>query len=571
MKVKIKENISLLNAKYEYVNGENIFTLKITDKYKWLILPVKIIPVKIAGSEIKYNLHPLLVFYDGDTGGVDHNYDIRAMDGRREFAPYEMMGGKYMPFIQLTDPYYLWRYDQYDGIPGVTTGWAGGLTASGSLRRGEGYNTNAFNYVTSREILGLRRSLALQGVTTDDVKYIYLNWTEDYRDIGGFGFGTMTGPADTVNIINTGGVTFEQPRGLISEDNQGRTVRQNLTELAFTIAKIFDGGTGTDGVYFQGLRHYFPNCKFGVYNWPPWAYYFSDGTNNASVSNINDKINFFADAWIKGLSGAIDSFDMWMPSFYCALNSREMNRLRSIQGISACNKINEMLEASGKSKKLIVPFVWPFWYTIATGEPYADAIYNGLQYRYTPPNTVMSDEDMSYQQLEPIVAGGGNGATVWQGTSYLKLQILGRATNGLYEDVAPQANWRKWMFKHPGGTTAGVNQWSSKTMWRQAISAHYNYTRGVCLGITGNRWWWATASKTTTPGPAEQYTPPEWLPLGLSLSPYGNKVKYYNGSGDAGATSSYETQKIVEYILEDAKIRAINNFKTLWEEKYPPA
>ena len=176
MKVKIKENISLLNAKYEYINGENIFTLKITDKYKWLILPVKIIPVKIAGSEI----FPLLIFYDGDTGGVDYNYDIRAMDGKREFAPYEMMGGKFMPFIQLSYPYYIWRYDQYDGIPGVTTGWAGGLTASSSLRLGEGYNTNAFNYVTSREILGLRRALALQGVTTNDVKYIYLNWFEDY-------------------------------------------------------------------------------------------------------------------------------------------------------------------------------------------------------------------------------------------------------------------------------------------------------------------------------------------------------------------------------------------------------
>jgi len=524
----------------------------------------------------EYSYIDSLIFYDGSTGGITQIYDIRQMSGggRAPVAAYEAMGAKYMPYVQNIDPYYLWYYDKIDGIPGLTTGWKGGLTANGSLRFGEGYNTNAFNYVTSREIDNIVRLLVLQGVTASKTEYIYINWFEDHRDVGHFGFGVMTGPTDSVDIISTtvdnNGITFQQPQALISQDNQGRTVRQNFTELAYTIAKIFDGGTGTDGVYFHGLRHYFPKCKFGVYNWPVWGYYFQDGSgnvlgNNVSVANIQSKIDFYADAWIKGMSGAIDSFDMWMPSFYSSLNSPDMNRIRVIQGVSACVKINELLSAAGKPKKLIIPFVSVFYNTIATGNPYSRQTYE-TEYYYTPPWTIQTDANINYEQLQPIMNGGGNGIAIWQNTATNRWIVAGRITNGQNEDTAPQPEWRKWMFNHPGGTTAGINQWSDKTMLRQAISAQYNYLKGVCLGATGNRWWWATASQNTFAGPVEQYTPSEWLPLGLSLAPYGNKVAYYNGTADRGATSSFETQQIIDYVLEDAKVRMIQTAKSLWSK-----
>jgi len=40
MKIKIREWSNLAIPKYEYTGNKNIFTLKITDKYKWLTLPV---------------------------------------------------------------------------------------------------------------------------------------------------------------------------------------------------------------------------------------------------------------------------------------------------------------------------------------------------------------------------------------------------------------------------------------------------------------------------------------------------------------------------------------------------
>lgn len=47
MKIKIREWSNLAIPKYEYTGNKNIFTLKITDKYKWLTLPVKITPIKV--------------------------------------------------------------------------------------------------------------------------------------------------------------------------------------------------------------------------------------------------------------------------------------------------------------------------------------------------------------------------------------------------------------------------------------------------------------------------------------------------------------------------------------------
>jgi len=565
MKIKVREIINSIIPKYVYTGTKNVFNLNITDRFKYLILPVRIVAPVVSGPNTNF-----LLFYDGGTGPWPWNYDIRVMPGRNDVAAFNALGAQRMPFTQLSDPYYLWVED---GLPGQTTGWTN-TTPAGSLRYGEDYDTSAFNFVTTREINGLVRALVLQGVTASDTKYIYINWFEGQRDIGHYGFGTMTGPSDAVDLVtfDSGTSYVEQPRGVISQNNQGKTQKQNFTELSNTIAKVFDGGTGTDGVYFQGLRYYFPNCKFGVYNWPTWNYYFSDGLNNLNITNgdLQNRINFYADAFVNGMSAALNSFDMLMPSFYSALNSPYWNRVRNIQGMSLCVAINNKLTQQGKPTKKIIPFVWPQYDTIATGTPYQDISYAGTpyDYDYIPPFTIMTNDDMSYEALDPIVSEGGDGATVWLGGAYRTLQIMGRAVDGQYEDAAPQADFRKWPFLHPGGSTAGINQWSDKSLYRQAISAHYNYTRGVCLGITGNRWWWASAGTTTAPSAAETYTPPEWLPLGISLAPYGNKVAYTNGTSVTGATSSDATLNIIREVLEDSKYRMLTEFIDLWNTKY---
>jgi hypothetical protein len=560
MKIKVREIINTIIPKYVYTGRKNIFNLNITDRFKYLILPVRII---VPPTVLNNNF---LLFYDGGTGPWPWNDDIRNMPGRNEVAAFNALGAQRMPFTQLSDPYYLWKTD---GLPGQTTGWTNNQP-TGSLRYGEGYDTSAFNYVTTREMNGLVRSLVLQGITASDTRYIYINWFEDHRDIGNFGFGVMTGPSDSVDLITFDGTNYiEQPRAVISQNNQGKTNRQNFTELSNTIAKIISGGTGTDGVPFNGLKYYFPKCKFGVYNWPTWNYYFHDSLNNATITNqeLQNRIDFYANAFINGMSGALDSLDMFMPSFYCSLNSPDMNRLRSIQGVSMCVAINKKLTQQGKTTKKIIPFVTPLYNTIATGSPYSRQSYE-TEYYYTPPSTVMLDQETNYQQLDPIVSGGGDGATVWISGAYLTLQIMGRVTDGQYEDKAPQASSRKWPFLHPGGSTAGINQWSEKSMLRQAISAQYNYIKGVCLGITGNRWWWASAGTTTARSTAETYTPLEWLPLGISLSPYGNKVAYSNGTSVTGATSSDATLNIVREVLEDSKYRMLTEFIDLWNTKY---
>jgi hypothetical protein len=559
MKLKIREIINSIVPKYVYTGSKSIFTLKLITTLKYLTLPVRITPPLIKNN-------PYLVFYDGGTGPYPGDYDIRNMAGRNEVAAFNALNAMRMPFVTLSDPYYLWITD---GSSGQTTGWSA-TTPTSSLRYAEGYDTSAFNYVTTREINGLVRSLVLQGITANDTRYIYINWTEDHRDIGNFGFGSMTGPSNSIDLITFDGTNYiEQPRALISENNQGKTNSQNFTELSNTIAKILIGGTGTDGVYFRGLKYYFPKCKFGVYNWPVWNYYFHDGKNNASITQqqLQDRINFYTNAFVNGMSGAIDALDMFMPSFYCSLNSPDMNRLRSTQGVALCVAINNKLIQQGKSAKKIIPFVTPLYNTISTDTPYSRQSYE-TEYYYTPPSTVMLDQEMNYQQLDPIVSGGADGATIWLGSAHVTLQVMGRVTNGGSEDTAPQASSRKWPYLHPNGTTLGINQWSEKSMLRQAISAQYNYIKGVCLGITGNRWWWASAGTTTARSAAETYTPLEWLPLGISLSPYGNKVAYSNGTSVTGATSSNATLNIVREVLEDSKYRMLTEFIDLWNTKY---
>lgn len=516
---------------------------------------------------IPYRRQPLL-FYDGILEWP-FSYDSRNMTGRKDNTSWNALGAQRMPFMSTIDPYFLRVYDSYDGIPGLTTGWTS-TTPENSLRYNEGYDISAFNFVTTREVNGLVRTLVLQGVTATDTKYIYINWFEDHRDLGNFGFVSMTGPTDNIDTVTINGVQMEQPRGLISENGTGKTNRENFAELGRTIAKLFNGGTGTDGVTFNGLRYYFPKCKFGVYSWPMWNYYFKDGQNIASVTGaeLSNRMEFAANAFVNGISGSIDALDMLMPDFYCVLNSAYMNRLRCQQGINFCKRINEKLKELGKSPKLIIPFISPVFWTIGTGGPYQASVSGGITYQYIPPLTVLLNEDMNYQEIDPIVTEGGDGATIWLSASYAAVQIMGRTMDGTDEDSTPQPDWRKWPFLHPGGTTFGINQWTYKSMYRQAISAHYNYTKGVCLGVTGNRWWWNSASPNTTPSAAETHTPSEWLPLGTSLAPYGNKRAFSAGPYDPGAISNPGTITVIDEVLEDAKERMINEFVTVWRNKY---
>lgn len=510
-----------------------------------------------------------IVFYDGISGTYPIINSSLTAD-RTQDPDLNILGSEFMPYMQIADPYWLW-YNNGNPAPGLSTGWTSFNLPSASLRFGEGYDTGAFNYVTKREIDGLVKSLILQGLTKTSSNYIYLNWTEDQRDLGHFGFGSMTGPDNTTDLISFDGETYvKQSRALISENaTLSRTYKQNFAELCGTFGKIFLGGTGTDGITFRGLKYYFPNCKFGIYNWPMWGYYFSGGQYDVVFippNELTNRTNLVADAFIEGMGNNIDAIDMFMPSLYSVLNSAEYNKARNTQAINLCTTINNKLKLLGKSNKLIIPFVCPLYLTDHTGDGY-NTNKTSL-FSYIPPYTIQLDNDMQYEQIEPTITGGGHGASIWINAPYTSVGALGRITNGTLEDTAPQPDWLKWPFLHPGGTTAGINQWSTKSMLRQAVSAHYNYTKGVCLGVTGNRWWWATASKTTTPSSAETFTPTEWLPLGTSFAPYGNKVAYSSNPSDAGATTiNAASINIVKQVYEDTKSRMIKVYNNIVKSK----
>ena len=57
MKIKIRETLNTIVPKYVYTGRKNIFNLNITDKFKYLILPVR-----ITSPTTKYN-KDFLLFY----------------------------------------------------------------------------------------------------------------------------------------------------------------------------------------------------------------------------------------------------------------------------------------------------------------------------------------------------------------------------------------------------------------------------------------------------------------------------------------------------------------------------
>ena len=490
MKVKVQEISQIVVPKY--VTNGNILTLKVSDKFKNLILPVKITPPFIS----KLNF---LLFYDGITG--DGSYTV--VEGRKQSAEFNSLGAKFMPFLQLSDSYYL--------DPTRTTGWTAG---------------SPYYYVTSKEIPFLVQSLVQQGLTASSDAYVYINWWEDERDF--ILYGGYTGPV-------------------------GQTAAAEHALLSKTMASIIVGGTGSDGSTFFGLKHYFPNVKWGYYNQPKWPYYFGNDVYPANIwyqekiGGITAILNHAADVFLSA-TDLVNAIDMLMPDVYSAINSQKLNRKRTEQAVSLCKIINNKLVQQGKTPKLIIPFISPIYLTEQTGTPYTINNYEPVfpNDQYTPPDTIMLDDDMLYEQIDPLVYSKSDGATIWVGAAYRAKQILGRGITGMDEDVPwGTQSWRL-------GPTAGVTSpWSYKSTSRQAISAYYNYINGVCMGITGNRWWWRAGPETET------YTPIEWLPLSTN--------KAYPATG---CTSGITATHIVETILEDTKRRTINNFIQSWKNYY---
>jgi hypothetical protein len=551
-------------------------------------------------------LNNLLMFYDGGTG--DFNWSSKRSDmkgsGRKRVQAWDDLGARLMPFFGSVDSLFLAR--ENPPIPSQAStyknklGWTNtGVTSSN--RVAEGFNTSAFNYITKWEIDGIIEVLKLQGLTTTSEEYVYFNWTEDYRDFPLFP--GMTGPSDNIHKYEIGGTEAEcallpggewsispgaktptckipMPRAIIAESNSmsgAKTEKQNHRDSSIMMGKLFSDqvSTGTDGSTFFGVKHYFPNCKFGIYNWPTWNYYFPSGTGydtlSGSPNQIDNSMNVAAEAYIS-MTETIDATDMLMPSLYSTLNIPSWNRLRSIQAVEFCNIINAKLVAQGKPKKLIIPFVSSIYNTIGTGGPYHDKKFTGTNAKksqdYIPPFTIMTDNDIKYEQIDPLILTGADGATNWIASHYRALQTAGRDVKGRSEDTTPQSSYRKWpFFSGPNGTPIGdeqlpgygsTNLWSDKSMLRQAVSAHVNYTNDVNMGVTGNRWWY----KET---PAQQiFTPAEWKLAGGLCFNHAIPAGWNRTDFIPGATSTAETYNLVEGVYLDSIERTINVFVNSW-------
>ena len=509
MKVKIRETVNSIIPKYIYSGNKNIFSLKIANQFKYLTLPIKIIPIQINRA------FALLISYDGTTG--DFSYAVE--EGRRADPVIEASTqADYMFYLQLSDPYY---YKGQVVTPGNYTGigWTAGTP---------------FYYVRKTEVDYMVEVMKLQGATSTTKGYCYINWTEDNREF--ILFNGYTGPPGVLS-----GVT--------------RTVQDHRL-LSQTMAKYLVGGTGIDGVSFEGLKHYFPGLSFGFYNIPPWSYQ-SDKMWISPVAEIEEAIDFASDV-VLSATELVDAVDMWMPSAYSGTNSRDFNKIRTEQAVKLCVAINNKLQAQGKPKKQIIPFVTPFYNTIATCTPYTNTqnystapssyaqVVHGIttmRFYYLPPFTVMSNEDLRYEAYDPIINNGGDGATIWLGQAYKYKQIRGRTGTNLIEDIPVGT-----IYDCRKGITGATADYTEKTMYRQAISAYWNYVNGVCMGITGYRWWYNELPGSTL------YTPVEWTPLG--------QVQPAGSAGISGVTTS----AFVESFLRDTIIRNINTFTTAWNE-----
>lgn len=461
MKLKIRENfykIFFSDGASTNPDGStadsvyNKLVVKTTPKYTILPLDVFFRSTVLKNSNF-------LLFYDGTTGG---SYSDRVLDD---------LGARFMPYVQLTD-----------------AGWTAGTP---------------FYTVTTKGITGMVKKFIERGLTYSSKGYAYINWSEDNREF--ILFDGHTGPPGYVN-------------------GTYRTVADHRL-LQQTMATYLVGGTGSDGNTCFGLKHYFPGVSFGFYNIPPW--WRSDTMWNGNAAQVDASISFAANV-VAGCTALMDAVDILMPSLYSSVGSRVMSMVRAEQATKLCTRINDRLILAGKAPKKIIPWATVMYNTIATNDPYTEITYypngnsyyavnyrdiwllgDGVQFKYTPPYTVMSNTDIDYETFTPIIQNGAHGVVMWSPIyEWLNWATTSTDTDKVISGpYVSDSGVRGWGAGYKRGVTGATAVWSEKDLLRQAFSANLNYTQGVCMGITGNRWWWQEISGSTA------YTPTEWYPL----------------------------------------------------------
>lgn len=462
----------------------------------------------------------MLLFYDGITGSTMNSDGTflynNTQDGRLPSGALDALGARFMVSLSLTDPYFM-----SGSIANI--GWTSG---------------SPFDYITSKEIPYFVQSLVNQGVTTSSTdRYCYINWTEDSREF--MLFRGYTGPSGPTEISN---------HKLLSQ----------------TMAKILIGGTGSDGSTFFGLKHYFPGIKWGFYAEPPWPIYFGSGSlKDTRPENIWAATDAERTAYIDHAANVfisdpelMDALDMLMPSCYSTHNAPEINVEHNKQNIRLCNAINDKWIAQNptKLKKLIIPFISPIWFTEASSTRYCIGDAFGTRgvnsdalppRKYVPPHTIGTQSDIRYEAIEPILKEGADGALLWMSTAYRARQIVGRPAFTSEDTIL--GGYGVTSSCAGGGPTM---PWSQKTCARQALNTYKHYIEGICMGITGTRWWWATEASGST-----QFTPTVWLPLNT------NKA-----DGAVGSTTGMTGFNMVVEVLEGLKRDTLITFKTVWDE-----
>lgn len=559
MKIKILEHNFSSAPKFKYFGVRSILEIDIKDKLKFITLPVG---VGAVNNPWDLNYVPsiasdLLIFHDG-APGVPIGYYSYAPE-----LPYQGhidRGSQYMYTLQIGDPYYAYR-EKY-GVYDVSYGWTAGTP---------------FDWFTEKQIWGWKEKLEKLGATPETKGYAYINWTEDHRDM--LQFEGWKGPGEGMKPGEAGKV-------YVSSGTQIRSLEE-YDRFQKAVAKHFIGGTASDtGEFVHGLRHYFPGISFGIYNSPRW-WMNGDEMVYGDKGMVEDRIDSTAEKIVNHAPDFLDAVQMLMPDIYSIVNSAVTIRCRSAQGTMLAKKINEKLIARGKQPKQIIAFITPFSWTDHTGGPYWTSKYTvnsnsfvskkynvfKVNWNYEPPYTRLLSEDLAYRMIEPAIEEGADGAIIWMGQSYRLKQIAGRTLYcnpspiPCYEDEVlsgpvlnpngtpklDAAGNLQWTSSWRKGITMQPTIWSEKDCWRQSISADLNYQAGVCMGITGNRWWYNELKGSTL------HTPPEWLPLqGRERFGYGNQP-----IGSTGMSSPATIQLIDQY-LTGVVTNTIEVWKSNW-------
>ena len=454
MKVKIRENFYKILFS-DGTTGPSVYNnLIVKNIVKYVTLPLD----TFFRSTILKNSN-FRLFYDGTTNGA---YTDRSLDA---------LGARFIPFVQLTN-----------------AGWT---------------PQTPFYTVTTKGITGMVKKFVERGLTYSSKAYAYINWTEDNREF--ILFDGYTGPPNYAG-------------------NQYRTVADHQL-LQQTMATYLVGGTCSDGTTCFGLKHYFPGVSFGFYNIPPW--WRSDTMWDGNATEVDNSITFAANV-VAGCTALMDAVDILMPSLYSSTQSPMMMKIRAEQAMKLCNRINDKLILAGKPPKEIIPWATVMYNTIATNNPYSTFDYtvgsnsyyavnflndwlineNKIYFKYTPPYTVMTSDDIIYETYHSVITNGAHGVAIWSPIyEWLNWATTSTDTDTVISQPYVYNNTLNWNAGYKRGVTGATAIWSEKDLLRQAFSAHLNYTKGACMGITGNRWWWKEISGSTA------YTPTEWYPL----------------------------------------------------------